>query len=312
MSQDSPSALQRSWPAIGTTAVLRVSDPAQLAPAVELLRTELARIDRAASSWREDSELSRLLARGGGTHAVSEILHEALGAAIGAAEASDGLVDPTLGRGPAWSQITLSDWAVHLPAGVTLDLGATGKALCADRAVRVIARRCPDTGVLVSLGGDIAVSGPAPAGGWAVHVTDDHRSDPTSPGQTVRLHGGALATSSITVRGSADGTHHILDPRSGRSPVGPWRTVSVTAATCVDANTASTAAIVLGDAAPDWLEAHGLAARLVALDGGVVTVGGWPAADPVPAWGPAQTVTGGGAAASFEEGSARGLVEAVR
>ena len=37
-------------------------------------------------------------------------------------------------------------------------------------------------GVLVSLGGDIATAGPAPAGGWRIHVTDDHRSDATAPG----------------------------------------------------------------------------------------------------------------------------------
>ncbi len=70
--------------------------------------------------------------------------------------------------------------------------------------------------------------------------------------------------------------HHVLDPRSGQPVRGPWRTVSVAAATCAEANVASTAAIVLGDDAPAWLAEHGLPARLVALDGRVRTQGGWP------------------------------------
>ena len=45
-------------------------------------------------------------------------------------------------------------------------------------------------GVLVSLGGDIATSGPAPAGGWQIRVTDDHRSDPSAPGQTISIDSG--------------------------------------------------------------------------------------------------------------------------
>ena len=52
--------------------------------------------------------------------------------------------------------------------------------------------------------------------------------------------------------------------------------MSVTAATCVDANTASTAAIVLGGDAPAWLAARRLPARLVNHDGRTQTVAGWP------------------------------------
>jgi thiamine biosynthesis lipoprotein len=48
------------------------------------------------------------------------------------------------------------------------------------------------------------------------------------------------------------------------------------AATCVDANIASTAAIVMGRGAISWLEASRLPARLVDLAGGVHRVAGWP------------------------------------
>jgi thiamine biosynthesis lipoprotein len=52
--------------------------------------------------------------------------------------------------------------------------------------------------------------------------------------------------------------------------------VTVAAATCVDANAAATAAVVLGDAAQAWLESLGLAARLVARDGSVTATSRWP------------------------------------
>ena len=117
------------------------------------------------------------------------------------------------------------------------------------------------------------------AGGWPIRVTDDHRSDATAEGQTIALTGGGLATSSTTVRrwrsGDAE-VHHIVDPRSGAPAAEVWRTVSVAARTCVEANSASTAAIVRGEAAVAWLEQAGLPARLVRRDGTTVTTCGWP------------------------------------
>jgi thiamine biosynthesis lipoprotein len=133
--------------------------------------------------------------------------------------------------------------------------------------------------VLVSLGGDIGTAGPAPEPGWAVHVTDDHRARCDAPGQTVTIAGGGVATSTTTVRRwlhEGRAMHHILDPATGLPAVGPWRTVSVAAATCVEANIAATAAIVLGPRAERWLADRSLPARLVADDGRAVTTGGWP------------------------------------
>jgi thiamine biosynthesis lipoprotein len=70
--------------------------------------------------------------------------------------------------------------------------------------------------------------------------------------------------------------HHIVDPGTGNTAPEVWRTVSVAAATCVDANTAATAAVVLGETAPAWLRERALPARLVRVDGSVVTTCGWP------------------------------------
>ena len=96
--------------------------------------------------------------------------------------------------------------------------------------------------------------------------------------------GGGLATSSVTCRRwrrAGRELHHIVDPRTGYPARGPWRTVTVAAASCAEANAASTAAIIAGEQAPAWLTVQGLPSRLVAHDGTVVRCCGWPAAD----WG---------------------------
>lgn len=302
-----------SFTALGTTAEITTLDAASLSDAIDVLERELDAIDRACSRFRADSEVSRLVGSGGQWMPASRLLRQALAAGVDAAAATGGAVDPTVGasmRALGWDAdfrvvvsrrepvrielVPAADWQrieiddergrVRVPAGVLVDLGATAKALAADRAAAA-AFRATGSSVLVNLGGDIAVAGPAPAGGWPILVTDDHRAPSLADGQTVAIAAGGLATSSTTVRRwrTTDGiTHHILDPRTGRPAAEVWRTVSVAASTCVGANTASTAAIVLGEDAPRWLESAGVAARLVRPGGIVVLTGGWPAQEELP------------------------------
>jgi thiamine biosynthesis lipoprotein ApbE len=301
-----------SWEALGSSVVLGVSDAGALAPARSEIESELAAIDRACSRFRPDSELSRLNARAGRPMRASALLLEALEVALRAAELTDGDVDPTVGRAlelagydrdfsllaPAgdepeaapsltvrirsgWRQVRLdrASRSIRIPAGVHLDLGATAKAWAADRAAAVAAR-ASDCGVLVSLGGDVATRGPAPADGWRIRVTDDHRSDPSAPGQTVYIRSGGLATSSTAVRRwshNGQSMHHIIDPATGTPARTRWRTVSVVAGDCTDANIATTAALVRGERAPAWLSELGLHARLLDSDEHVTYVGDWPA-----------------------------------
>jgi FAD:protein FMN transferase len=173
---------------------------------------------------------------------------------------------------PGWRTVRIHAGTLTMPRGVQLDLGATAKALAADRAAHAAARAA-SAGVLVNLGGDIAVAGEPPATGWIVGVGDDHRGPAD---QTITIQSGGLATSSTVVRAWGTGRHHIIDPRTGLPTEPYWRTVSVAAATCVDANTASTAAVVLGPEALRWLGERRLPARLVAHDGAVTTTGDWP------------------------------------
>ncbi len=198
------------------------------------------------------------------------------GAGRGRAAARPGRV--AVRRLAGWRSVELDPTAgtVRVPAGTVIDLGATAKAFAADRAARSAAA-VAGCGVLVSLGGDIAVAGPAPAGGWRVRVTDDHAS--CTGGQEVTITSGGLATSSITVRrwrSQGRELHHLLDPATCAPVDGPWRTVSVAAGSCLDANTASTATIVLAGKGFGWLTGTGLPGRLVQHDGTVQRAGAWP------------------------------------
>jgi FAD:protein FMN transferase len=307
----------------GTTATLLVSEPDRLGAARAIADAELAAVDQACSRFRPDSELSRLNAADGAVTSVGEVFADLVDAALRAARLTDGDVDPTCGqalmeigydrdfallqaaeprdagerpgrparpgrRVPGWRSVRLDRKRrlIQLSNAAQLDLGATAKAWAADRCARLIAAQT-GSGVLVSLGGDIAVGGPPPADGWQVRVTDDHAAGPEAPGQTVTIRSGGLATSSTTVRAWAVGgrrMHHIIDPATGEPTRSCWRTVSVAAGTCVDANTASTAAIIRGAAAVPWLRDAGLPARLVRQDGAVETTAGWPD-DPGPTEG---------------------------
>ncbi|MGH2832332.1 MAG: FAD:protein FMN transferase [Solirubrobacteraceae bacterium] len=299
------------WEALSTTVVLRLTEHRALDEARAIVVDLLARLDRCASRFREDSDLSAVNRARGRPVRVDQMLIEALEVALRAAELTDGAVDPTVGgalelagydrdwklmagRGderaqPAkvmvrtrhgWQTVRVDSGGlmVRVPDGIHLDLGATAKAWAADRAADAVARST-GSGVLVGLGGDIATAGPAPAGGWPIYVTDDHRDGPQAPGQGIRICDGGLATSSTVARRWVSGgqrMHHIIDPATGAPAHGCWRTVSVAAANATDANIASTAALIRGEYARSWLEDLGLPARLVAEDGCVCTTAGWP------------------------------------
>jgi thiamine biosynthesis lipoprotein len=180
----------------------------------------------------------------------------------------------------AWRRVELdrAEGSLLVPAGLELDLGATAKALGADRAARAIAAQTR-TGALVSLGGDIAVAGEAPAGGWAVRIAEDHAAPLDAAGPVVAISTGGLATSSTRVRRwrtRAGEAHHLFDPRTGAPADSGWRTVTVTGASCVEANVFATLAIVDGEASARRLRTRGGAVRVVRDDGSVLLLGDWP------------------------------------
>ncbi|HEY6429540.1 MAG TPA: FAD:protein FMN transferase [Acidimicrobiales bacterium] len=290
--------------ALGTVAQL-VTDADALFEASEILERELEHVDRVANRFRRDSDLSRLNADAGSEVVVSHDLFEAIDVALAMAAATDGLVDPTVGGAmnrlgydrdfsdvfprvdgelppvhavPGWRSVFVDPdrRAVRLSAHTALDLGATAKAQAADRAAASIYTGL-GCGVLVSLGGDVSAAGPAPVGGFVIGIADSCTS--SAPAETVAILSGGLASSGVGVRQWRLGSHqvhHIVDQATGLSALPCWRTVSTAAVNCVQANAASTAAMVLGEHAVDWMEDRGLPARLVRLDGSLVYTKGWP------------------------------------
>ena len=274
-----------------------VDDPSTLTEATRRLREWLAAVEVVASRFRADSEVCRLARSSVTEHQISPLLRELVDAALTAATASGGCVDPTVGtvlarldapltapgsraqtaastvRPTTWHDLDLRDHVLRMPPQTLLDLGATGKAFAADRAAESISDAV-GCGVLVSLGGDLRAVGNTPGRDWTVLVQDG----PGEPASLVDLgNARAIATSSTLHRRiGATRRHHVIDPLTLRSVEPVWRSVSVAADTCVVANTWSTAALVRGRAALEMLAVTGLPARLVDVDGQVLRLGGWP------------------------------------
>ncbi|HEY2441831.1 MAG TPA: FAD:protein FMN transferase [Streptosporangiaceae bacterium] len=240
---------------------------------------------------------------------LSPLLADAIAVALRTARLTGGDVDPTLeatadpaagasdtsrptapslaallGPAPRWHQVHLDPKTrlLRRPAGLRLDLGATARAWAADRCAASLASTL-GCGVLVGIGGDIAVAGQVPRGGWRIRVQEatGHPEEPPRGRFTlVAIRDGGLATASTAARrrrSGADLLQYISDPRTGLPAAPFWRTVSVAAASCTAANAAAATAMIRGRHAPEWLAGLRLPARLVTLDGRVRTVSGWPA-----------------------------------
>lgn len=310
--------------AIGVDCQIATTRADVLAAARGLAQARLVQLDTVASRFRPDSEIKQLAAmkapvgRTTVTAPASVLLRSLVHEALWAANVSDGLVDPTLGRAleatgyntdlaevlartaadgstqpdtvttgpPARRVSSLGDLRVDqvagtvtIAAGALIDLGATAKASVADRIARDLAERWPG-GFLVDLGGDIAVAGPPPIGGWVISIEEEACRDADRISITTQA-----VTTSCTDRRRwyVEGTlrHHLLDPATGLPVPHTWRRVTCVGASALEANTASTAACVLGDAAVSWLTTRGIPARLVPEHGEVVCTPGWPG-DPWP------------------------------
>jgi len=308
-----PELVVRSFRAIGTTAIVVVQDPSVATAAERLLARELEKIDLACSRFRDDSELAMVHAESGRPVRISALLFEALEVASDVARRTGGAVDPTVGNaieslgydadldevqarpptppralgsvvGSAHLQLNSRTRSVRIPQGVRLDLGSTAKAWAADRSAQRIADAV-GSGVLVSLGGDVAVAGTAPADGWSVGIAHESSTPVDQVDQVVAIRHGGLASSAVGARMWQSGeraVHHIVDPRTGDCAEPYWSLVSATGPSCVEANAVTTAAVVWGPRALDELTRFDQSVRLVRFDGEIFFVHGWPSAGEAP------------------------------
>lgn len=259
--------------------------------------------DAACNRFRSDSEISRLNAHHDGPVVVSDTLALAIDAALDAAARTDGLCDPTvlpsllaLGYDRDYDELAASGVAtlqptkpapgvrainfdrenrtVELEPGCQLDLGASAKALVVDLVANDLA---PYGGIVVELGGDVAVRGNGPTGPWVIGVADTLNITGHEP--RVSFSNGGIATSSATTRTWRAGSqlvNHIIDPRTGGFANSPVATATVSASSCVIANAFATAALLWGEDSGYHIAQAGWSGRLVYRDGNVEFVGGWP------------------------------------
>jgi len=233
---------------------------------------EIGRLDPLLSGWRQDSELARLNAA-----AEAEVSPD-LYAVIAAAEAwrarSGGAFDGRLGRMEALWRMGEAEGAppdpmrliamaarlapvgldpatrrVARPAGVALALDGLAKGYVVDAALAAGRSAAPGLkGLMIDIGGDLAVWGTAPSGGrWRLGVADPARpEDNAAPAFTLAAGEGAVATSGAGPRDRTIGGRrypHLIDPRTGLACAN--RSATAFAPRAVDADALAAALAVL-------------------------------------------------------------------
>lgn len=288
--------------AMGTTISLLLPEE-NLQRGEEIVRALFDDWEQTLSRFLPQSELSQLNRLAGKPVVVSELLFTVLERALMAAEATDGLYDPTLlnqlvqlgydrsfdelpaelpaskhttSPGGRWRDIHV-DKALHLvilPAGIGVDFGGIAKGMAVDAALEKL-RQEGITTALVNAGGDLAVQGvPALEQQWPIEVEGKKQS------WVIPLHHGAMATSGISRRHWKQGTHarhHLVDPRTGLSAQSGLWSVTVVAARCEQAEVAAKVAFLLGlEQGSEFLQRFGLSGLFVHEDGSWTAVGPWP------------------------------------
>jgi len=216
---------------MGCAIAVGGATPRELQAIVGLFRQRENLFSRA----REGSELNEVNEAAGSVVGVSPLLARAIGAALDAAQATGGLVDPTSGR---WNDVRLLGRLVLVPAGVRLDLDRVARAAAVDDALQLLSGDG-----FVSAAGDVA-----PRGDVAVEIPGGGR---------VRVGRGGLSTSTGAQEGS------------------PWVQVTAAADSCLAAFTAARAAFLLGADGPTWLDERGLPGRFVGPGTSVLTNRAW-------------------------------------
>lgn len=272
--------------AMGCEIVVVGARPSELLAIERLFHERDGRFSR----FRADSELSRVNRASGWPVVVSPDFLKMTELALWAAEETAGLVDPTLGGAlvaagydrdfaagaldtggmPAPGDpgcrraLSLHGSVLRVPHGVLLDLNAVVKSRTVDESLALMR----GSG-WISAGGDLATRG-----GVGVALPG---------GGDVHLVAGGIATSGRTRRSwnrADDRCHHLIDAHTGRPSRSCWQEVTVSGATCVDADVAAKAAFFLGEQGPAWLDARGLPGRFLDEQGRVVSNTAWQTAVP--------------------------------
>jgi FAD:protein FMN transferase len=295
---------QEQFHAMGTTITVFTLE-AQVTKGIGIVKALFDEWEQALSRFKPESELSRLNRRAGELVVVSDLLLKVLTHALLAAQATQGVYDPTLlnqliqvgydrsfdtlpsnlpananayiglaGGGWRHIQVNREKRAVLLPAGIQLDFGGIAKGMAVEAALEKLQSNDIDT-ALVNAGGDLAIRGlPPGTDHWSIAVPGKNSA------WTIPLQRGAIATSGIARRHWQQGRtlrHHLLDPRTGL-PVnnGLWST-TVIARSCEQAEVAAKVAFIKGlPQGKAFVEEHKMASFFINADGSWEKNHDWP------------------------------------
>ena len=269
--------------AMGTHIVLAAFttpelDEAILRPKLEKALAEIRRLEGLMTTWRDDSEISRINAAAGKAPVVvgAETL-AVIEKSIWMSGRSEGVFDITFEamhgvwkfdqdhdeKIPAAANVErarkLIDYrkikvdsatsSVMLEqAGMRMSLGGIAKGYAVDAAARVLeAERLPS--YFVQAGGDLYVKGRKPDGApWRVGVRDPRGKDATDYFAMLEVEDHAFSTAGDYERGfvkNGKRYHHILDPRTGY-PATASRSVTIWAKDAFTADAIDDAVFILG------------------------------------------------------------------
>jgi len=270
-----------SFRAMATPCEMRLeTDDATMARTAGLaVEAEARRIEQKFSRYKGDSVIGLINAAGGREMAVDAETANLLNFAAKCFQISNGLFDITSGvlrriwrfdgsdnvptntqikslrQLIGWEKVSWKPPAIILPAGMEIDLGGLAKEYAVDRALGAV-REVTSAPALVNFGGDLRVSGPrAHDKPWKVAIESVDANGQAAG--LLELAGGALATSGDARRfllkeGVRYG--HILNPRTGRPVEHAPRSVTVAAATCIEAGMIATLAMLQGSGAEAFLK----------------------------------------------------------
>jgi thiamine biosynthesis lipoprotein len=306
-----PGVAEHRFRAMGTDAhVVVVGGPGGL---VDRAAERIEALEARWSRFRPDSELCRINRANGCPALVHPLTFELLVAARDAWTRTNGAFDPTVlpalaaagydrdleavradmrspvtdrpGEPPsvpgcAGIELDPVVGSVRIPHGVELDLGGIAKGFAAD-VVALELLEAGAVGACVNLGGDLRVvgEGPAETGAWVVAV--EREVDSAEAPVALALLTGGVATTSVTRRTwlrDGEARHHVIDPRTGRPSRTPWVAATVVAGSASAAEPLAKA-LLLSAAREDAaavVDAHGVAALLVAVDGAQHAFGSMP------------------------------------
>ena len=258
---------------------LETDDRATALAAARAVESEARRIELKFSRYRDDSVVGQINASNGKDVCVDEETAHLLDFAANCFDVSGGLFDITSGvlrriwkfdgsdRLPSpeqirsvtpfvgWNKVTWRSPVIALPPGMEIDLGGLAKEYAVDKALAEVQAITREP-ALVNFGGDLRVSGSRKNGmRWKVAIESVEAAGQLAG--LLELADGAIATSGDSRRFLLkDGIRygHILNPRTGRPVAQAPRSVTVAAATCVEAGMIATLAVLQGKNAEKFLK----------------------------------------------------------